>query len=92
MPSSLSSGMVCEASRDGMPRMTIAMSMVTSVRDSGRCSSGSRRFSPTLPGTSPALAITPSRSPYASSHFTAVFGPTFGTPGTLSTLSPISAR
>jgi hypothetical protein len=30
--------------------------------------------------------------PYSVSHLTAVFGPTFGTPGTLSTASPISDR
>ncbi len=33
-----------------------------------------------------------SSEPYCASHFAAVFGPTFGTPGTLSTASPVSAR
>ena len=35
--------------------------------------------------------MTLSRLPYSDSHFAAVFGPHFSTPGMLSTLSPISA-
>ena len=38
-----------------------------------------------------AFAITPSSEPYSASHLAAVFGPHFSTPGTLSTVSPISA-
>ena len=34
-----------------------------------------------------ALSLTPSSEPYAESHLTAVFGPTLGTPGTLSTVN-----
>ena len=40
----------------------------------------------------PAAAITPSRESCSASHFTAVLGPTFSTPGTLSTVSPTSVR
>ena len=40
----------------------------------------------------PACATMPSALPYSLSHFAAVFGPTFGTPGMLSELSPTSAR
>jgi hypothetical protein len=50
-----------------------------------------RRFSPTTPEISPARSITASSVPYCASHLAAVFGPTFGTPGTLSTASPVSA-
>ena len=44
------------------------------------------------PPISLACAMTVSRFPYCASHFAAVFGPTFGTPGTLSTLSPVSVN
>ena len=44
------------------------------------------------PLMSGAAAITPSSEPYSASHLTAVFGPTFSTPGTLSTVSPTSVR
>ena len=43
------------------------------------------------PGTSSACAMRLSSVPYCCSHFAAVFGPTPGTPGTLSTESPTSA-
>ena len=66
--------------------------IVVSSRDSGSCSKLARRFSPILPFTASALAITASSEPYWLSHLAAVFGPTFGTPGMLSTESPISAR
>ena len=36
--------------------------------------------------------MTLSSVPYCASHFAAVFGPTFATPGTLSTASPVSVR
>ena len=51
------------------------------LRPSGRKSRCLRRFSPTLPPTSPARAMRVSRSPYWASHFTAVLGPHFSTPG-----------
>ena len=51
--------------------------------------SAARVFGP--PGSSSAWAITSARVPYCWSHFAAVFGPTPGTPGTLSTESPTSA-
>ncbi len=66
--------------------------MVVSSRFSGSRGRVSRRLSPILPPMLPALAITPSRVSYSASHFAAVFGPHLGTPGMLSTLSPISAR
>jgi hypothetical protein len=64
--------------------------MVTSSRFSGSRSSAARRFSPILPFAAGAAAITPSRCWYSASHLAAVFGPP-STPGTLSTVSPISA-
>ncbi len=51
-----------------------------------------RRLSPTLPPTSPARSIKASSEPNSFSHFAAVFGPHFGTPGMLSELSPIKAK
>jgi hypothetical protein len=65
--------------------------IVVRVRLSGRRSSTRRKFSPILPPTLSALAMTPSSVPYWCSHFAAVFGPHFSTPGMLSTLRP-SAR
>ncbi len=65
---------------------------VTSSRESGRCTSAARRFSPALPFMAGAAAITPSSEPYSASHFTAVFGPQPFTPGTLSLVSPTRAR
>ena len=50
------------------------------------------RLSPIFPFIVPAFATTVSKSPCSANHFTAVFGPTLGTPGTLSLLSPISVR
>jgi hypothetical protein len=44
------------------------------------------------PPMSAAAAMTPSSEPYCASHLTAVLAPTLSTPGTLSTVSPISAR
>ncbi|MOA40834.1 hypothetical protein D3C78_1627420 [compost metagenome] len=66
--------------------------MVISSRPLGSHASAARRLSPTLPPTLSACAMTPASVPYSSSHFTAVFGPHLSTPGTLSTLSPISVR
>jgi hypothetical protein len=65
---------------------------VRSLRPCGSQSSDARRLSPTTPPISPACAMTLSSVPYSASHFAAVFGPTLGTPGTLSTASPVSAR
>ena len=50
------------------------------------------RTGKTTPPIDGAAAITPSSEPCSPSHLTAVFGPTFGTPGTLSTASPTSGR
>ena len=66
--------------------------MVTSSLDNDKPPMCSRNVSPILPAISLALAITPSRVPYAFNHLAAVLGPHFGIPGTLSTLSPVSAR
>ena len=66
--------------------------MVTSALDNGKTPMCSRNVSPILPPISLALAITPSRVLYAFNHLAAVLGPHFGIPGTLSTLSPVSAR
>ena len=66
--------------------------MVRSSRPFGSQSTTRLRFSPTTPPMAAALAITPSSVPYCVIHFAAVFGPTFSTPGTLSMLSPTSAR
>ena len=48
----------------------------------------SRSASPTFPEISSACSITPAKLEYCCSHFTAVFGPTVGTPGILSEASP----
>jgi hypothetical protein len=61
---------------------------VTSLRAVGSQSSARRRLLPTTPEIWSAWAMTPSSEPYCSSHLTAVLGPTFSTPGTLSTASP----
>ena len=65
---------------------------VISLRPIGSQSSALRRFSPATPLIDADAAITPSSESCSASHFTAVFGPTFSTPGTLSTASPISVR
>lgn len=64
--------------------------MVSSWRPVGNQSSALRRFSPATPLISPARATSASSEPYSISHFAAVLGPTFSTPGTLSTASPTS--
>jgi len=69
-----------------------SVATVTSLRPSGRKSRCRRRFSPTFPPTLSSLATRLSSVPYSVSHFTAVLGPHFSTPGTLSTVSPTSAR
>ena len=56
----------------------------------GSHGSAARRFAPTTPPISSACATTLSSEPYCASHFAAVLGPTFATPGTLSTASPVS--
>ncbi len=66
--------------------------MVTSSRFSGSRGSAARRFSPILPLMPSAAPITASSVPYSPSHLAAVLGPHFSTPGTLSIVSPISAR
>ena len=84
------------ASRPGQPGNCADRSQsvrtVTSLRPVGSQSRAWRRFSPTAPLIFGAAAITPSSEPYSAIHFAAVFGPTLATPGTLSTVSPISAR
>ena len=72
--------------------MSWSVTTVTSLRPIGSQSSALRRFSPTAPFIVGAAAITPSSEPCSCSHLTAVFGPTLLTPGTLSTVSPISER
>ena len=71
---------------------SMSVLMVMSCLDSGKWSNAACKCSPTLPLMSPALAMTLSKLSYCSSHFTAVFGPTLSTPGTLSTLSPIRVK
>jgi hypothetical protein len=83
---------VCGASSVTVTGSGSSQATVTSLTPSGRKSRCLRRFSPTAPPISLAWATMASSEPQASSHFTAVLGPTLGTPGTLSTLSPISAR
>ena len=57
-------------------------------RTSSRCS---RRLLPTTPVTLSAFSSRASSEPNWPSHLTAVFSPTFGTPGRLSLVSPTSA-
>ena len=76
---------------DGDGQLDIPANGRETLRD-GNVSRDARRFSPTLPRTSPARSMTSSRLPKLASHLAAVFGPTLGTPGMLSTLSPMSAR
>ncbi len=64
----------------------------TRERDRTAASLCCRRLSPIFPLISSALASSVSRSPYVEIHFFAVTCPTPGTPGMLSTLSPIKAR
>ena len=75
-----------------MSRFGTSHFTVSSARPFGSQSSALRKLSPTTPLISPACAMTLARLSYCASHFTAVFGPTFSTPGTLSTASPVSAR
>ncbi len=88
--------MKCNASSSGQPGTCAdrshSVATVTSLRPSGNQSKALRRFSPTAPLMPSAAAITPASEPYSAIHLAAVFGPTFSTPGTLSTLSPTSAR
>ena len=70
----------------------ISTRMVMSSFAFGNHSSAARKFSPTLPLMLSAFSIMPSNVPYSVNHLTAVLGPTFSTPGTLSTLSPISVK
>ena len=66
--------------------------MVTSSLERESWSIPNLRFSPTLPDMFSAFFTIPSRFLNSVSHLTAVFGPTFSTPGTLSEVSPINAR
>ncbi len=66
--------------------------IVTSARAVGSQPRAARRFSPTTPPIFGAAAITPSSVSCSASHLQAVLGPTFETPGTLSTVSPTSDR
>ena len=65
---------------------------VTRRRPMGSQSKALRRFSPAAPLMVAAAAMTPSRLPYSAIHLAAVLGPTFSTPGTLSTASPMRVR
>ena len=62
--------------------------MVATLRLSSASSMWARRFSPILPFTSSACAITLSRLPYCTMRAAAFFGPMPGTPGMLSEVSP----
>ena len=66
--------------------------MVTSSCARSSISKEDLKFSPTFPPIDSAFFFIPSIFLYSLSHLTAVFGPTFSTPGTLSDLSPIKAR
>ena len=66
--------------------------MVTNALESGNTCKCSRKISPIFPAIVPAFATTSSRVPCVFSHLAAVFGPHFGIPGTLSTLSPVNAK
>ncbi len=74
------------------PARSQSVTTVTSLRPVGNQSSALRRFSPATPLIDAAAAITPSSEPCSVIHLAAVLGPTFSTPGTLSTVSPINAR
>jgi len=62
--------------------------MVTSCRPIGNQSIACRKFSPTTPLMAWAFSNRASIEPYSINHLAAVLGPTFCTPGTLSTVSP----
>ena len=64
--------------------------IVATLRESRASSICARRFSPILPLTSSAWAITSSRLPYCAMSALAFLGPMPGTPGMLSELSPLS--
>ena len=64
--------------------------MVTNCLPVASHSLACRRFSPATPLISSARASNASSEPYSASHLDAVLGPTLGTPGTLSTVSPTS--
>ena len=70
----------------------ISQRMVISALAVGNHVKAARKCSPTLPVILSAFLIMPSKEPYSCSHLTAVLGPTFSTPGTLSTLSPIKVK
>ena len=72
--------------------MPTSQRMVMSSRAVGNHGKALRKFSPTTPPILSALATMLSRLPYSCNHFTAVLGPTFSTPGTLSEVSPINTR
>ena len=73
---------------NGISRSVGISTRLREIRASSLCS---RRLSPTFPLTSSARARSVGRSPYSAIHFLAVTSPTRGTPGMLSTLSPMSA-
>ena len=68
--------------------MGASVRMVATLRLSRASSTCARRFSPILPLTSPAWAITWSRLPYCTMSAAAFLGPMPGTPGMLSEVSP----
>ena len=63
-----------------------------SWRESFNCSMPARKYSPTLPLNSSAFSIIVSMSLCSVNQLTAVFGPTFSTPGMLSEVSPTKAK
>ena len=72
--------------------MPTSQRIVMSSRAVGNQGKALRKFSPTTPVMLSALATMFSSVPYCVSHLTAVFGPTFSTPGTLSEVSPIKIK
>ncbi len=63
--------------------------IVATLRESSASSMWARRFSPILPLTSSACAMTSSRLPYCTMSAAAFLGPMPGTPGMLSEVSPL---
>ena len=63
--------------------------IVAILRETSASSICARRFSPILPLTSSAWAMTSSKLPYCTMSALAFLGPMPGTPGMLSELSPL---
>ena len=85
-----SSDFACKSSKPGKwGDKSQSVFTVISSRALGNQVKDARKFSPTTPLIWSALAIKLSRSPNSANHLFAVLGPALGTPGTLSTVSPI---